>query len=336
MQDDYLGLLTWFLNSKCDYLAKEEPWNLQLLAKNIVHLYKSLDYSEEGFKDAIIKINSLENTFFCNDIDYLNPVLKLQMFVKNKLNDYVVDFLIHGSIATLDYSKGWSDLDTLVIINNKTLSSFNKLLELREYLSEARKYLFQIDKLQHHEFIYCTEYDLKRYKAHNMPIEVLIESRSLINSKSLEIKYDRNKSILVSNFLNKHNIIQKAWMKGELQHHKYKNNYLKENYQNKDCMYQLKYYLSLIMTLPTYYCDAIDKQTYKKHSFSMIREHFEDEWEIIDKASEIRSQWSLKEGINYTGNIIPDWVINILGFDYFYRGKKLSKAMVDKLVSHCK
>ena len=96
-------------------------------------------------------------------------------------------------------------------------------------------------------------------------------------------------------------------------------------------MYQLKYFLSLIMLLPTLYLDAIGEPCYKKESFSKIKYKFINEWEIIEKATEIRTLWQINEEFPYTTNKIPDWVVELLGGNYFSRAYKLSSKMMETI-----
>ena len=87
------------------------------------------------------------------------------------------------------------------------------------------------------------------------------------------------------------------------------------------------------MTLPTYYLDAKGLSCYKKKSFDIVKSEFQEVWEIIDKASEVRSRWTSKEEFPYVGNQIPVWVMKILGDNYFDRAYKLSNAMSKGLSS---
>ena len=61
-----------------------------------------------------------------------------------------------GSMSTLDYSMGWSDLDTLVIVKRDFKIS-DKLINLRKHIMTILPELYAIDPLQHHQFIITTE-----------------------------------------------------------------------------------------------------------------------------------------------------------------------------------
>lgn len=196
IQSDFSGLLTWFLNSNSDQLARHEPWTLELIARNISNIYASINPTITNLREEEVCIDTLDEDFFDKDPSFLKPVENLQKHARKYLSEFLCDFLVHGSIATQDYSIGWSDLDTLLVVNANTLMEYQKLLRFRELLMPARKYLYQIDPLQHHEFIFCTEFDLSQYGAHCMPLSVLKNSRSLFDGTIHRISYNRDQAYL--------------------------------------------------------------------------------------------------------------------------------------------
>jgi len=332
IQSNFNQLLTWFLSPKSNYVGKEEPWNIPLFARNLSHSYSTLPLYDQGLSHANIQIDLLCDKEYLNkDKKYLSVVVELKNHVNEVLSEYLYDFLIHGSIATMDYSKGWTDLDTFVIISSNTILNPDKLIKFREKIIDAHDYLLRIDPHQHHGFIFCTEIGLKQYFEHYIPLEVIRESKSLLRSGSLDLQYDRDAKIALFAFKQKNNILRLAFQEGVLKHHKYLNQYLHDNFKYTDTMYQFKYFLSLIMTLPAYYLDAKGLSCYKRDSFDAVKSEFQEVWEIIDKASEIRSQWATKEEFPYVGNEIPVWVMKTLGDNYFDRAYKLSDAMFKSL-----
>ena len=71
------------------------------------------------------------------------------------------------------------------------------------------------------------------------------------------------------------------------------------------------------MTVPAFYMDGIGKGCYKGDSFTLARPVFSDRaWRIIDRATEVRSEWEIREGVNFKGNAIPEWLQKILGENY--------------------
>jgi len=235
-------------------------------------------------------------------------------------------------MATLDYSKGWSDLDTFVIVNSDTLYSPDNIIDLRYKMIAAHDYLLQIDVHQHHGFIFCSEIGLRHYYSHYLPLEVLRESKTLLPYGALRVHSNRKKKYAVESFRKINNTLADALKNGILKHHKYQNEYLQDSFKNLNTMYQLKYFLSIVMTLPTYYLDAKGLPTYKGESFNKVKYDFIQDWEIIEKATKIREMWPDKEEHPYIGNEIPKWVVSILGGDYFYNAYKLSNSMFNSLL----
>ena len=326
-------LLTWFLGPKSIYLEKEEPWNINLFAQNICFLYKKLPFTNKNLVSYSINIPYYdEGVYPEKDKNFLKPVKSLKSYINKELKDNLKDFLIHGSISSADYSIGWSDFDTFVILNSQTFEDPKSLTVFREKIIEAYNFLLNIDPLQHHGFIFCTEKGLDQYYSNFLPEQVLKWSKSLIRNSQLNIKSYRDKSTSIAAFSSKNDLLKSAFKDKALFHHKYNNEYLLEDFKNINTMYQLKYFLSLLMLLPALYLDATGEPCYKKDSFSKVKDKFKDEWEIIDKASEIRTLWQYKEDFPFTSNKIPGWIIEILGGNYFSRAYKLSSKMLDKIV----
>jgi len=331
-QISFHQMLTWFLSKKSQHLDNEGEWVVNMIAKNIGTSYKALPRTDIRLEPMHIDINCINiEDYSGQDADYLQPILRLKKFVNSEIKGNVVDFLIHGSLSTLDYSKGWSDLDTLVVVNSKTIENPRNLISFRRELISAQDYLFDIDPLQHHGFIFCSEFDLGQYLSHCMPIEVLEESKSLIRQSKLSIKYNRSKLKSRQFFEQKVSIFKKAFEEGVLVHHQYEGKYLLEDYGDTNTMYQMKYFLSVLMSLPILYLDALGSPCYKKKSFDRIKQHFGDEWEIIEKASIIRLKWSEYETHPFIGNDIPEWLRKELGNSYFKRAYMISKAMSQRL-----
>lgn len=328
--------LTWFLSKKSLHLDNEGDWVVDMVAKTITHSYRSLQKSHLEVELAYIDIDLIGQYSLSGDADYLQPVRDLQTFITSDLQEHVVDFLVHGSLATGDYVKGWSDFDTFVIIKSDTISDFVKLIEFRKKIIEAQDYLLDLDPLQHHGFIYCTEYDLEQYFSHCMPIAVLRESKSLLKSSTLAVQYNRSQDSPKKLFESKLNMFKQAYENGTLIHHQYEGKYLQEDFADIDTMYQMKYFLAVLMSLPILYLDALDTSCYKKHSFDLVKRDFELEWEIMDKASNIRSRWELNEVHPFVGNEIPVWLQRELGGSYFKRAYLLAKLMGEALETSTK
>lgn len=330
-QYDNNKLLTWFLSKKSSYLDEEGPWAVSMIAKAISNSYSDMEVDHILNEQTIELLSFNYNDYIKCDPKYLQPVLELYNYVNNKMRDYLFDFLIHGSISTLDYVRGWSDLDTLVIIRKRIIDNHYNLIELRKHLFNTLPLLYKIDPLQHHGFIYCTESDLSQYSYFCLPIEVLHNSKSLFGNLKVQIDNHRYITRSCNHIRLINELLIKSKESGILKHHKYNNSYLKDNYLSMDTMYQMKYFLSLVMSLPAYYMDAKGDSCYKRESFNYVKDDFKNVWGIVERASKIRKMWEINETHPYKTNEIPQWLPDILGNNYFNSASELSNAMIMKL-----
>ena len=325
---EFNKLINWYLND--DTLTNNDQYLDDLVSKNISSYFKLLKITPK--KKLIRKMVKIPNYSMKiinkKDKDYAKIFKKLSNEVKKNKN-YFFDFLIHGSFSTGDYIKGWSDLDTYVIIKNNVLADHNNLKKLKKFIIKIKKYLYEIDPIQHHGFIFCPQKYLKNYKSFMLPSKVLEKSKSLINERKLILFENINNNYPVNHLKSINNLLFNAYKNGFLEHHKYKNKYLLENYKDKKTMYQMKYFLSIVMTLPTYFLHSKGRPIYKKKSFEIVKKFFDSEWEIIDTATKIRFLWATKQKHPFRGNNIPLWLEEILGKNYFKRAYILSNKLID-------
>ena len=256
------------------------------------------------------------------------------------MKPFVSHFILHGSMATLDYCKGWSDVDTLVVVKSSTMNNFFKLLELRSISYEAHKLLYRIDPLQHHGLIFISEDDLDSYPSYYLPIPVLKNSVTLINeANTISVGYRESKEEMISGVMNRIKLIKSAQKEGVLKHHAYYGEFLLENYKNfENGMYQMKYYLGGISLLPTLILGVLGQECYKRDSFRLAKSLFSTEaWESVEKVERIRNLWPQKETHPYPNNKIPNWLQEELGKNYFFFAEKFLNESMDicQKVSTC-
>ena len=90
----------------------------------------------EEFKE--LKILAL-----CDERGKDNDVKWVSIDIRDQIKKYINHFLLHGSLSTLDYIKGWSDLDTWVIIDDEVFkleSNKSIFIPSKSKLSLANKY----------------------------------------------------------------------------------------------------------------------------------------------------------------------------------------------------
>lgn len=235
-----------------------------------------------SIKKTGTKANKIESQKFNfksypeEDFSYLKPVLELKKFANEKLGEYLADLHIHGSIATGDYVKGWSDLDTLIIIRKSALSNSSSLLKLRDLLYKSKKYFYKIDPLQHHGHMIITETDLDYYCQTFFPLVLFKYSKSAFGEKCFNIKVRDSRAENIDRF--------SSFVR-------YFRN-LRFNKIFSMGSYDVKFLFHMVTLFPVMYLQAKGIHVYKKFSFAMARTDFDENlWEPIEAVSEARKKW---------------------------------------------
>lgn len=318
------NLLNWFLQPKSNCLNNEPYYELDRISNQIFCSYDIINAA--ATEQHKIKINKIKKEKYLDD--YLLPILDIKEYIEaNEVDKYIVDFIIHGSIATLDYIKGWSDLDAIIVIKNKTIQDPYLMRKFREKSLELDGFLYKIDPLQHHGILYLTEYDLKNYSNIYFPTNLFANSKTLLAARELEFSVRDSQKEQIERIKSIHHTFRKAASVGTLWHHPYAGEYLHENYSNAhNGMYQFKYFLSVIMLLPTAFMNARGVYCDKKDSFELCRGFISTKnWDIIDRASKVRTSWREHP---FVGNEIPIWAREIFGQEYFKKAYRLVDEML--------
>ena len=255
--------------------------NEKNFAKLLSELYRDFDKNKPAAKKKAvgIKPNVLDDNDYKSD--YLKPVLKLKEFSGLRLREYIAGAYVHGSLATLDYIVGWSDFDTLVVVSRHAIADFKRLLELRDLFYASRKFLCEIDPLQHHGHMVFTEYDMDYYCQTFFPLVLFRYSKSLLGPKKLEFE--------LRDCTNE-NIAKFNWFA----------DYFKSlNGNSKMGSYNAKFLLHAVTLFPTLYLQAKNIHVYKKFSFGIARKDFKPkEWDVIDYVSSLRLNWKSRSNLN--------------------------------------
>ena len=291
----------------------------------ISSLYKDFGNIKKNkiIKKTIKKIDCKEiSVSDYKDKQYIKPVFDLKNFAEKKLKKYLLGFYLHGSLSTKDYVKGWSDLDTLAVINKKTINNYQDLLSLRDCLYKSRRFFYLIDPLQHHSHFILTEYDLDYYPESYFPSVLFKYSKSFFNPDRINKINTREDNI---------ERIQALF---------YFVNYFRNLYSNKKYRlgsYDAKFLLHAITLFPALYLQAKGKNVYKKYSFDMAKKDFDDkEWQIIKDVEDVRKNWSKTKTSfirNYSKiNPLLAYQLNAKFLDYFGNIKNTNKKDVKFLV----
>lgn len=320
--------LNWFLDDRSLNLELDGDHRPLEIANYLSNTYKVLDDFFTGSNINVqYKPKIFKNLNYAKDVDisYRKIVVEIYNYVNKYLSKYILHFIIHGSLATFDYSMGWSDVDTFVIIKNDTLYSKEKLFQFRKHCLKLKKIFYKLCPLQHHGLIVFSENSLKNYSRNFIPHEVLQSSIELIdNKKFIDINLlktiEANKENLsTKRLIGLKSIMKESLKSGILCHHPYKRECLKNNFKNaNNAMRQFFWLCGNIMTIPAYLLTGLDKPCEKKYSFERVNNLLSKEsLEFIDKISELRIRWQDLEGTDFKGNQIPKWSQEIVGLNYF-------------------
>ena len=214
---------------------------------------------------------------FKKDLIYIQPLANLQNYVNRKLKNELLAFYLHGSFATDDYVKGWSDVDIFAIVDKEIVENSKLLLELRDKFYIQRKFFLQIDPLQHHGCMIISECDLDYYPETFFPINAMNYAKSLLDADNVnKIKVRSSIYESINTFFWFVNYFRKL--------------HIEKIYRMNS--YSTKFFLHSITLFPTLYLQARGINVYKKHSFQAAKKDFPKElWKPIEKVEKIRRNW---------------------------------------------
>jgi len=260
-----------------------------------------------------------------SDLRYLKPLTELKNYANRHLEQYLAGLYLHGSFATKDYVKGWSDADTLAVVSKETIENPEKLLELRSKMYYMRHFLYKIDPLQHHGSIIISEYDLDNYCKVHFPVEIFKYSKSFF-------KEDRISKIKVRD-CSSESLAKLFWFVNYFRRLNIEKDYNMNSYDTKNLLH-------CITLLPTVYLNAKGIFVYKKLSFEMAKKDFKKEaWEVIDYASSIRRNWKSAGSLPFirlSSSINPllAYQLNSGVMDFFNDIKKINNIDTKYLVEN--
>jgi len=338
LQNSTNGLLNWFLDDRSLCLEKDGKHRPYEIAKQIALTYEHIQlFNNSSNKKEIIhpKKYDVSNYIKGRDKEVLMEVDNIANFINSELIDYIENFILHGSLATKDFSLGWSDFDSFMVIKSEVMKSPKRLIELRSRCLYIRKQFYKICPLQHHGIMAYSSYDLENYNSKFLPLAALEESLEIYSNKELFFSKIQNEELEASPGLGRIKYIFKLTLKaldnGKFTHHPYKGVPLMIEYKNSEnAMYQFFWFMATIMTMPAYLLTALNKPTLKKNSFILAKNIYSREsWSLIEDASNIRNLWAIKEGNKYTGNKIPNWLMSNFSKFYMNRFKDLLIETID-------
>jgi len=337
-QNSQRSMLNWFLDVRSELIDLEGSHRALAIASHIACGYQVLNVSPCELAPTTITLKPFDRVaYLAEDRDYRLPIAELYDFINGEMREYVSHVILLSSLASMDYNRGWSDIDAFMVIKDTTACDGQKLNQLRNLCLVSGQFFRRVTPLQHHGFIVITESDLRSYPTSCMPPAVFERSLSLLKGvEKMSMIVQPGDLGALHSLKERANAARAALKSGELRHHPYKGRYLRLRYRNADdSMYQLYCMLGYIMTVPAYLMDGLGRGCYKGDSFRLARTYFSNRaWAVIDKASEIRRLWQEREGTAYRLNAIPEWVPSILGDNYFEEWLLLLDEAIMQIEAH--
>lgn len=308
-------LLTWLLQEKSKALNSEPEYSIGLFGQQISHV---LAFYPQGKPTHQL---TLPRFRIPSDRKH-EPIRRLAASLRHLRSD-LQTALIFSSVASREAIPHWSDVDILVIIRNDVFSNPSRLTQLRTKLQKLESHLYTFDPWQHHGFQFITESDLQFYPESFLPLAALRDAASLLAPTTLTLAVRESLIERRQYFLNVVQTLIQADQDSVLRHHPKDGIYLQDKYRNQgNTFYQFKYFISVILLLPSLFIGLVEQPIAKKESFTRIKQYFNpSELEFLLACERVRL---LFQDICPKANEIPDAVRPVLGKNYFARAAQFA------------
>ena len=225
----------------------------------ITDIYNDLFRLKKEINPKIISSQTKEiKKFRLNEYKHLSKkyldIVFVQEQIKAQADDFIDFFLVHGSYASKDFIKGWSDLDTMVVLNNKVFKEEQAFNRVRRFFQKLSLVCYRFDLTTHHRFIFLTDFDLNYYSQSILPLVVyencfdLSSNSNKLNFMIRDDYFEKNQSL--DDFLEYFGYIAK---------------------KPQITSWQLKKQISMLLLMPSLLLQTKNIYVYKKHSFELTK-----------------------------------------------------------------
>ncbi|XYD08913.1 hypothetical protein R1A27_28920 [Methylobacterium sp. NMS12] len=114
------------------------------------------------------------------DEAYRSAVAELALWARSDLAWAFEHLNVFGSMATLDYVQGSSDIDLFGILKREVVESPEAILKLRTSLKCLWPFLYRTDALQHHGILIFGSSDISFYSQADFPLTVLKYAQTIV------------------------------------------------------------------------------------------------------------------------------------------------------------
>jgi hypothetical protein len=253
------------------------------------------EYSVESKVEELVDVSLMAK---CEEEKrFLAPLEEIKRLSREFLGQIFSQYFLFASLATGDYVKGWSDLDSLAIMKKDAVTNPGVLEEAARGVNKLRSLFYLIFPLQIHGIFILTEEDLQCYPAGFLPPLLLDYSRSF---------WDKNVTIefkLRDDTLERLHLVLKETYNFFVLKAEYHRRLFKSRFPSTR---DFVIYLHKMLTFPLYFLQGMKQYAYKRESFSLARNYIDSkDMEVIDVASKIRSEWQQKPSLPFLKRLIP-------------------------------
>jgi predicted nucleotidyltransferase len=205
------------------------------------------------------------------------PVHSLRsLLCLKRSEDLFLRAIVHGSVATLDDTPGFSDLDLAFMVRSSALKSSKSLLDLRKLASAILIQTYAFDPFMHHGPYYLAEIDLNWYPEAMLPMVLFSHGVDLLDGSAAVEVWTRPSFDMTLQMLDR---FEKSF-----------ENWASSPFVLADS-YALEWVLGNAMILPALYLQGrTGRFRYKRDTFPLAQGGFSsEEWEPIRLASAVRT-----------------------------------------------
>lgn len=250
-----------------------------------------------------------------SESSFLRPALELGSAFRSHAHFFCYAG-IHGSMSTLDYVKGFSDLDTLAIVKTSVVHDPRKIYALRKLMVRITKYMFQMSVFQHHGHLVATEVDLKFYPNVFFPT-VLFAYTTRCAGNDLVVCERNDEAETVEQL----RAFREQFHSGRF-----------SRVGVDMSLFELVVMNQGILLLPALWCGLVGQAVYKRYSFDPFYEHFsEDEAEVVRRAEKVRS--TVTADIPFARLLVNATSMLKRAWAYHLQSKVLTKAFCKQTAS---
>ncbi|MBT4208244.1 hypothetical protein HOE22_07860 [Candidatus Woesearchaeota archaeon] len=283
------------------------------LSDVIVFLYRDMkDLLERNTYTKEFKTVNINKDFNYATVRNKSPKYRIINLLKKeilKIDDLVETCFVQGSFGTEDFLENWSDLDAVLVFNNRLFEDSKNLIQARKIVSYANSLFYCADPLAHHYFHMATCLDLSFYSQSSMlPMVVYENGMKLVGKNKLSISLRKD-------------LFEQVSMVSKLERHfEYRIKNIPKN------AYELKLDLAHLFLLPSFLLQAKGIYVYKRDSFELVKKEFpEINFDVIDKATTLMKEWKTSNIVKYYPTIFWNILPHVLNKSIIYIYIKLSR-----------